>query len=87
MKMSRLSKNIQTFATREDVVRLLGDIGDGGVVAVLELTPTLLEVEEAAAWLDARDPAMPRQRHPQTPRVAQIIEIADRDDEEPEFLR
>ncbi len=85
--MSRLSKNIQAFATRDDVVRLLGDIGDGGVVAVLELTPTLLEVEEAAAWLDARDPATPRQSYPQTRRVAQIIEIADRDDEEPEFLR
>ena len=86
--MSRLSKVVQTFATRADVVRLLGDIGDDGVVAVLELTPTLLEVEEAAAWLDAQDPSMPRPGHSQTPRVVQIIEIADRDDdEEPRFLR
>jgi hypothetical protein len=85
--MSRLSKNVEAFATRADVVRLLGEIGDNGVVAVLELTPTLLEVEEAASWLDARDPSMPRQGHPQTPRVAQIIELADRDDEEPRYLR
>lgn len=85
--MARSSKVAEVFATRADVVRLLGDIGDSGVVAVLELTPTLLEVEEAAAWLDAQDPAMPRQGHSQTPRVAQIIEIADRDDEEPQYLR
>jgi hypothetical protein len=85
--MSPTSKVAQTFATRADIVRLLGDIGDGGVVAVLELTPTLLEVEEAAAWLDAQDSSIPRWERPQTPRVAQIIEIADRDDEEPRYLR
>jgi hypothetical protein len=85
--MSRPSKNVQTCATRADVVRLLGDIGDDGVVAVLALTPTLLEVEEAAAWLDAQEPSSSRREHPQTPRVAQIVEIADRDDEEPEYLR
>lgn len=85
--MSRSPKVTQAFAARADVVRLLGDIGDNAVVAVLELTPTLLEVEEAAAWLDAQDPSMPRQGHPQPPRVAQIIEIADRDDEEPQHLR
>jgi hypothetical protein len=85
--MSRPSKIAQTFATRADVVRLFGDIGDNGVVAVLELTPTLLEVEEAAAWLDARDLPVSRHEHPQTSRVAQIVEIADRDDEEPRYLR
>ncbi len=82
--MSRLSKNPDVFATRADIVRLLGD---DGVVAVLELTPTLPEVEQAAAWLDAREPSMPRQAHPQTSRVAQIVEIADVDDEEPRYLR
>lgn len=85
--MSSLPKDVYLFATRADIVRLLGDIGDDGVVAVLELTPTLLEVEEAAAWLDAREPSLPRHRHPQTPRVAQIVEIADRDDDEPGYLR
>lgn len=85
--MSRLSKNVSVFATRADIDRLLGEIGDDGVVAVLALTPTLQEVEEAAAWLDAREPSTPRQTHPQTLRVAQIIEIADRDDEEPGYLR
>lgn len=85
--MSRPSKSPQTFATRADVVRLLGDIGDTGVVAVLDLTPTLLEVEEAAAWLDGQDSSPPRRPHPQTPRIAQIIEIAESDDEEPGYLR
>lgn len=86
--MSRSSNLSQAvFATRADVVRLLGDIDDNGVVAVLELTPTLLEIEEAAGWLDAQDPSMARRGHPLTPRVAQIVEIADRDDEEPRFLR
>ena len=85
--MSHATNDVRGSATRDDIVRLLGDIGDGAVVEVLELKPTLQEIEEAAAWLDAREPSMPRQRHPQTLRVAQIVEIADRDDEEPEFLR
>jgi PHP family Zn ribbon phosphoesterase len=85
--MSRLSKIAEAYATQADVVRLLGDIGDNAVVAVLDLTPTLAEIEEVAAWLDARDPLMPRQGRPQMPRIAQIIEIADRDDEEAGYLR
>ncbi len=85
--MSRPSKTPQIFATRADVVRLLGDIDDNGIVAVLELTPTLIEVEEAAAWLDGQDPSTPRQARPQTPRIARITEIADRDDEDPGYLR
>jgi len=44
-------------------------------------------VEEAAAWLDGQDSSTPRQARPQTPRIARITEIADRDDEDPGYLR
>lgn len=86
--MPRLSNSAQTvFATRADVVRLLGEIDDIGIAAVLELTPTVLEIEQAAEWLDAHDPPAEHRGRPSTPRVAQIVEIADRNDEEPSDLR
>lgn len=71
-------------ATRADVVRLFGKIDDEDVVAVLALSPTVAEVEEAQAWLEGQGDTLARKGRPQTPRTAAILEIVDRaEDEEP----
>lgn len=85
-RLSRLSRNIQAFATRDDIVRLLGDIDDETATAVLNLTPTIAEIEEAAVWLDGGSTVF-RRGHPQNARLAQILDLVESDDEEPRYLR
>lgn len=76
----------QAIATRADVLRLLGDLDDETVAAVLQLAPTLMEIEEAAVWLDGEGSTAFRRGHPQNARLTKILELVDTD-EEPRYLR
>ena len=87
MTKSNAKRPEHVFATHEDIARLLGRLDDKDVVDILALTPTVVEVEEASAWLDGSENKAARRGHPQTSRVVAILDIVDPDDEEPRHLR
>ena len=72
-------------ASRDDVVRLFGHIEDEAVAEILALMPTIAELEEAQAWFTGQGDALARAGHPQTPRIAAILDIVaeEEDDDEP----
>ena len=75
-------------ASRDDVVRLFGHLEDEAIVEVLALAPTISELEEAQAWLVGQGDVLARGGHPQTPRIAAILDIvADEDEDDAPRLR
>ena len=72
------------LANGDDIKRILGDIEVSKVIEILALKPTLVDVEEAAAWASGDGDILGKSGHPQTSVVAQIVEILTTDEEEPE---
>jgi hypothetical protein len=68
-------------ATTEDVTRILGDLDPAKMLPIIELQPTILDVEEASMWLsgdrDVFGPGLPLQGKP-----CQIVAILTADEEE-----
>ncbi|HML13528.1 MAG TPA: hypothetical protein VK456_09500 [Xanthobacteraceae bacterium] len=69
-------------ATREDVRRTLGDVDDVKVVEILALTPSVIELEEAAMWSRGEGEVLGKSGHPLTGIPAAIFEIIAPDEEE-----
>jgi hypothetical protein len=69
--------------SRNDLERLLGDIEDAKLIAILALEPTLAEVEEAAIWTAGDGDVLAKSGHPLTGVVANIVDILTADEEEP----
>jgi hypothetical protein len=71
------------LATSEDVTRILGDLDPTKMLPIIELGPTVLDVEEASMWLagdrDVFGPGLPLQGKP-----SQIVAILMAGDEEEE---
>jgi hypothetical protein len=42
----------RAFATRDDVKAIVGDIDPGKMLAIVELRPTVADVETALLWLE-----------------------------------
>lgn len=57
--------------SHREVRRLLGDLDDSKVVAVLDLGPTLVELEEAASYLDL----LPENRRSMSRKAELILDI------------
>ena len=70
------------LAVRADVVKLFGDLEDEDILQLLALQPTVMELQEAAGWMEGEGDILARAGHPMTPRIAGILEIVDRRDEE-----
>jgi hypothetical protein len=65
--------------------RLLGDTDDDKIVEVLDLEPTIAEVEEAVAWCLGEDDILGKERKPLRGKAARIFEILNADDEADEI--
>lgn len=74
------------IAERADVVQLFGELDDEDILQLLAMQPTIMELQEAAAWLEGEGDILARAGHPMTPRIAGILEIVDRRDEEDAWL-
>ena len=70
-------------ATRENVVRITGDVDEHKVLDILALNPTVEEVEEAALWATGDGDILGRTGRPLAGIVADIYEILTADEEEP----
>ncbi len=62
---------------------ILGDIDDAKVIEIIELKPTLAELEEAAVWATGDGDVLAKGGRPLAGTVAAVLEILTADDEEP----
>lgn len=71
------------LATSEDVTRILGDLDPTKMLPIIELRPSILDLEEASMWLsgdpDVFEPGPPLRGIPG--RIVAIL-TADEEDEE-----
>jgi hypothetical protein len=75
------------LVTRDDIIRLFGQVEDRAIAEILALRPTLDQLEEAALWLIAEDDVMGERRAPLAGVAAQLYEILSREEELPEEPR
>ncbi len=71
------------LATSDDVARILGDLDPSKMLPIIELRPSILDVEEACMWLagdrDVFGPGVPLRGVP-----GRIVAILTADEEEEE---
>ena len=75
----------QRLATSDDLCRILGELDDPKVVKILELTPTVADLEKAMTCLAGDDDVLADEWHPIIAR--RIVEIMTAAEEEDEDLR
>ena len=69
-------------ATEQDIQRLLGDLDASLVVAIMALTPTIADVEQAALWVAGEGETLPGPHQARRTVEAILNLIAVEDDEE-----
>jgi hypothetical protein len=77
----------QTYATGDDIRRLFGELDAQDLLQIFTLAPTVAELEEAQSWLEGQGEIVARRGRPQTTKIAAILDILDKEDEEPTYLR
>ncbi len=69
-------------ATREDFERILGNLDDPKVIDILELNPTVADLEEAAMCVAGDHDVLAKSGHHVSAVAAQVVEILTADEEE-----
>ena len=69
-------------ATREDLRRVLGELEDPRVMDVLNLHPTVADLEEAAICLAGDQDVLGKEGHAVSPRANQVVDILSDDEED-----
>jgi hypothetical protein len=86
--MALQSSNTRRVAVSAEQLRsILGDIDDAKFIEILEMRPTLAEVEQAAIWATGDGDILAKEGRPLSGKAAQIVEILTADEEEPPPLR
>ena len=71
-----------SIAQEADLRRVVADLDDAKAIEILDLAPTVAELEEAAVWSSGEGDRIDREGHQLTGKVARIYEILVRDDED-----
>lgn len=75
---------LHRLAQHDDLQRILGDLDDSRVIAVLELKPTVLDLEEASACLAGDEDRLAGRGHHVSPVANRVVEIiVSAEEEEP----
>lgn len=64
----------------EELRRILVDLDDAKVLQILEVAPTVAELEEANLWASGEGDVLDRSGHPLVGNVARVYEILTRDE-------
>lgn len=80
--MAKRSAVTSRRAGREDVKRILGDLDDAKTIEILELNPSLADLEEAAVWATGDGDVLGKSGHALAGTAAAIVEILTADEEE-----
>jgi hypothetical protein len=70
------------MATRDDLLRLFGDVDGRKALDILALHPTVAEVEEAALWAAGDGDVLAKGGHPLHGTAAEFFDILTADEEE-----
>jgi hypothetical protein len=81
MMMPR-SKSAAEPATRNDLLRLVGDVDEQMALDILALQPTIAEVEEAALRAAGDSDVLAKAGHKLSANAAEILNILTADEEE-----
>ncbi len=71
---------------RDDLRRVLGEIGDDKAIAILALNPTLTDLETAAMYAAGDGDVLAKSGRPLAGTAADIVDILTADEEEPDPL-
>lgn len=74
-------------ATHDDVKQICGDLDDDKLNAVLRVSPTVEDLEEAAAWMTGNGDRMSRAGNPLAGIVADVVAILVADEKTKRDLR
>jgi len=80
-KQPATRQNPGASATADDIRRILGALDEAKLLAILALRPTIIDVEEASAWL-AGDADVFGAGQPLRPVAGEIVAILTADEEE-----
>ena len=69
-------------ATREELLRLVGDIDERKIIDILALHPTVAEIEQAALWTGGDGDILAKGGHPLSGIAAEVLDILAADEEE-----
>ena len=69
-------------ATRDDLLRLVGDVDERKVLEIPALHPTVSEVEEAMLWAGGDGDVLAKRGHPLHGTAAGVFDILAADEEE-----
>ena len=69
------AKDADTRIAHDDVVRLVGDLADAKVAAIMTIDPSVEDLEEAIAWAESEDDVMGALRKPLAGKAARVYEI------------
>jgi len=79
--MARANSGATAFATPDDVRRVLGNLDQAQILAIMELRPSIADIETASLWLGG-DPDVFGAGMAVQGKAAEIITILDQDEEE-----
>ena len=87
--MAKRSSKAANAAEREDVKHILGDLDEAKIIQILELNPSLADLEEAAARATGDADILAKGGHSPSGIATAIVEIvvADEEEEEPRSTR
>lgn len=72
----------------EDELRsAAGEVDDATVLEILNLQPTLAELEEAVVWASGDGDVLAKSGHPLTEKIARLVELLTADEDEPPPVR
>jgi hypothetical protein len=66
----------------EELRRMIGDVDDATIAKIIDLHPTLSDVEQALMWLNAEGDIPDRQGHPLEGNAAIIFDLLKPEEEE-----
>ena len=69
-------------ASRHDLRRILGELSDPKLIEILELNPTVADLEEATMCMAGDHDVLARSGHPISAAAGRIVEILREDEEE-----
>ena len=81
--MPKSNSGAAPLATRDDIKGILGDIDPAEMLAIIELRPTIADLEEVSVWLDGDPDVFGAGKAIQGVASEIVAILAENDEEEP----